>query len=187
MSNEFHNIKLTNVINVLPFSTMKCFKWETKLCQNTNIPKKCKLRIQDDGNSSLIEYNRGTIRVLESPGYIRKYRGAKNKHLCVYNVSLACTGHKTDLSITERYSRSNVKAGNCSDYVKFYTNSTRYEDVTMCGEDFGDFSTTLNSHSFLAILWTDKVKSQGKFQMIASCGSAIIRTPSPDVEAEDAC
>jgi len=172
-------------------STVKCFKWETKLCRNTDIAKKCKLRIQGNDNSSVIAdmESKGTIRVLESPGFTtRVYRGAKNKHLCVYNVSLNCTGHKTDLYVTERYSRNNSpRPKQCTDYVKFYTNSTRYEDVTMCGEDFGDFSTTLNSHSFLALLWTDKVKSLGKFQMVASCGSAIIPTPSPEVEAEDAC
>ena len=166
---------------------MKCFKWGTKKCQDSNIEEKCKLYFQDEYNPEIEDFDsNGQTRVLQSPGFTRKHRGAKNRHFCVYNVSLNCSGHHTELYTTEDNSRSNTwETRKCADYVKFYTNSLTESDEELCGENFGYFRATLNSNSFLAILWTDTNKSFGKFQIVARCGSAIIPPPPQPPEVED--
>ena len=155
---------------------MKCFRWGTKQCLDSDSEMKCKLYPQANSSGPLDDKeSNGRVRLLQSPGYARTHRGAKNRHVCVYNVSLNCTGHTTDLYTTERYSRSNnpkSEKKRCADYVKFYTNSTGQNDATLCGEEFGHFRTTLTSNNFLAIMWTDKKKSSGRFQLLARCGSA---------------
>lgn len=164
-------IKVNLIITILLFSTMTCFKWSTKMCLNTEgADEICKLSPKPKLNMAIMPKDEEQSRTFFSPGIHRNRN--YNRIFCIYNVTLKCPGRQAILSAKER----TLPFGeNCGDYLAIYTDpSNPIPKEKVCGNEIDpNFKMTLNSNTFLAILWTNRKTSSGKFEIEAKCGDMI--------------
>ena len=162
---------------------MKCFKWRTKLCLNSENAELCNLMNQEKYSMDLTpSFSNGSEYVmLRSPGFEdNKYR---NRQLCIYNVSLdSCPGKHVDI---KSVNRNDVVFQDEGDYLAFYTNRDQVTaDRSVSGSNVNGYWTTLDSNTFLLVMWTNFSVSNGRFEMQAKCSDHSVPT-SPSVTTEE--
>ena len=162
-------------------STMQCFKWKTRQCDEGADICELKRRTEhngpidnEDNSASLLFPN---YKVLEKPPFGKSF-------FCLYNVSLDCpSGVHIQSSQKTNWARSQDRA-KCENYVAFNSDrdNKRIDDAdTFCGGE-EEFDTTLNSDSFLAIMWTTQDPNRGIFEFSATCNSEATSLDSSNEE-----
>ena len=155
---------------------MQCFKWKTRQCdEGADI---CELKPRAEYNGP-IDIHNGHSASLLSPNYkILEKQPIKTfgkNFFCLYNVSLDCpSGGSVIIQSSQKtnWAGSQDRA-KCENYVAFTSDrdNKRIDDAdTFCGGE-EEFDTTLNSDSFLAIMWSTQDPNRGIFEFSATCNS----------------
>ena len=152
---------------------MQCFKWKTRQCdEGADI---CELKPRAEYNGP-IDIHNGHF--LLSPNYKilekQPIQTFGKSFFCLYNVSLDCPSGSVLIQSSQRtnWARSQDRA-KCENYVAFTSDrdNRRINDAdTFCGGQ-EEFDTTLNSDSFLAIMWSTQDPNRGIFEFSATCKS----------------
>ena len=109
---------------------------------------------------------------LRSPGYDQPIPFYHNYNFCIYNVSLDCPGEVVHLqSKSANYSLEDYDKMPCQDYLWFNTSTSMHQTVDnkICGDKIGSFNATVNTQSFIGILWSNGDNSEGRFEIEARC------------------
>ena len=107
-----------------------------------------------------------------SPGHNKTNPFYLNRNFCLYNISLDCPGQTVSLN-----SKPNTlplsDADTCKDYLWFDASSNG-QPRRICGNEIVNFNDTIDTTSFLAVLWTSGDKSAGRFEIEARCNKASV-------------
>lgn len=162
---------------------MKCYRWKTRAC--TNVPDLCEFKRTINFNDALRSSSQSAR--LYSPGYSKQKFG--HHFFCVYNVSLSCPSNsviveKTSMTNWPRQQSTDCHdRENCEKYVAFYTNRNSNQ-ITHQYYGQTNFRKTLDSSSFIAVLWTNDERSDGIFEFQASCNDQEVLV-SPTLATEE--
>ena len=153
------------------------------MCLHTeDAEEECKLNPKRKLDMDLPQRDQGQERTFKSPGFNR--RRFYNRFFCLYNITLECPGRHAELTAK---ARTISFEDNCGDYLAIYSNSSQKNpDKKICGNEFLNFRMTLNSHFFIAVLWTNSNLNSGRFEIEAKCGKVISSTTTAsNKEVED--
>ena len=107
-----------------------------------------------------------------SPGHNKTNPFYLNRNFCLYNISLDCPGQTVSLN-----SKPNTlplsDADTCKDYLWFDASSNG-KPRRICGNEIVNFNDTIDTTSFLAVLWTSGDKSAVRFEIEARCNKASV-------------
>jgi hypothetical protein len=106
----------------------------------------------------------------------------------VYNVSLNCPHNSVVVESTPRTNwprqqntSCHQSVGGCENYVAFYED----RNSTIISREFygqRNYRHVLNSDSFLAVMWTNRVPNEGIFEFNARCHHEVVQPLSPTAE-----
>ena len=161
------------------YSTMKCYKWRTAEQCTSGHHLHCALkhRLDEEKASEYLQVVSDSLITLHSPNSERERPYYLNNNFCVYNVSLSCPGKIVRLTSKLDYTLSDRET--CQDYLWFSTSSNGHPQ-RICGNEIIDFSDSLHTQSFTAILWSNSDQSEGKFEIEARCTDLSIPTVDPE-------
>ena len=153
---------------------MKCFRWRTRTCSNT--PDICVYIEREKFNDKIRVLDRSAM--LLSPDYtnlVSSEDQSFGRHMfCVYNVSLSCPQNSVIIKSTARTNwprqqdTSCHHEGGCENYVAFYDD----RDSSIISREFygqKNYTHSLDSDSFLAVMWTNTDRNDGVFEFSAKC------------------
>ena len=119
-----------------------------------------------------------------SPGHNKTKPHYLNRNFCVYNVSLDCPQGQM-LSLNSKPNTQPLSdADTCQDYLWFDTSSNG-QSRKVCGNEIVNFNDTIDATSFLAILWTNRDKSAGRFEIEARCNAMPLPPPLSTGSGDD--
>ena len=149
-------------------STAKCYRWKTRTCRDG--PNICELHNKTKDSMDTI-FPHSQTATLRSPQFNenRPNHLFGRSYFCLYNVSLNCPRQSVVIASTGRTTWPGENT-NCENYIAFYTNPNQtvpQPGRKFCGED--QYRTTLDSDSFLAVMWTNNVSNRGNFEFSATC------------------
>ena len=159
---------------------MKCYKW--RIAENclSGFHLRCSLRSRGNLEEDVMVGLCNRSATMFSPGfcYTETVSYYSNYNFCIYNISLNCPGEIVNL--TSRLTDYGLADGDTQeDYLWFDTSSTGHPQK-ICGDDIIDFSDSLHTQSFIGILWSNSINSEGKFEVEARCTGYPIPTAESD-------
>lgn len=142
--------------------------------------------LKDRYNTSLPVAPSGRSVTLRSPGFDEPIPFYHNNNFCIYNVSLDCPGEIVHLS-SKSTDYSLADGSTCQDYLWFDTSSDTHlsVDSKICGDAIGQFNATVNTQSFIGILWSNEKDSEGRFEIEARCSEQPVPTRGSDESSGD--
>ena len=154
---------------------MNCYKWRTAEQCTTGYHLHCSLRerLDEEKAPEYLQEISNSLVTLHSPNSERKRPFYQNNNFCIYNVSLNCPGKIVRLTSKLNYALSD--ADTRQDYLWFSTSSNG-QPQKIYGDDIIGFSDSLHTQSFIAVLWSNGEKSEGKFEIEAYCTDLPIPT-----------
>lgn len=174
---------------------MKCFRWKTRACGH--VPDICEYTSRNTNGAIMTS---DLSAALLSPNYDNlessKDQTFGHHFFCVYNVSLNCPRNITGVVIesTARTNwpkqqntlcNNNIGEDGCRNYVAFYADRN---SKAISREFYGqrNYKQSLDSSSFLAVMWTGIVRNDGIFDFIATCNDqeAFLSTTSMPIAEE---
>ena len=173
------NCKIHKLLNSFSCSTMKCFRWKTRACSST--PDICEYTKRRNFNDPIMASSSLHSAVLLSPAHNNlvssEDQSFGHHFFCMYNVSLSCPQNSVIIESTARTNwprqqdtSCHQSEGGCENYVAFYDDS----DSNIISREFygqRSYRHSLNSDSFLAVMWTNTVRNEGIFELLASCNN----------------
>lgn len=161
------------------YSTMKCYKWRTAEQCTLGHHLHCALkdRLGEEKASEYLQVISDSLITLHSPNSERERPYYLNNNFCVYNVSLNCPGKIISLQSKLDYALSDGETH--QDYLWFSTSSTGHSQ-RIYGNEIIDFSDSLHTKSFTAILWSNNDRSEGKFEIEVRCTDLSIPRADPE-------
>ena len=155
---------------------MKCYKWRTAEDCFSGFHLRCSMRNRSQVEEDITVGPCNRSATMVSPGYC--YTNSEpyysNNNFCIYNISLNCPGEM--VSLTSKLTDYGLADGEtCEDYLWFDTSSTGHPR-RLCGDEIIGFKDSLHTQSFIGILWSNRVKSEGKFEIEARCTGRTIST-----------
>ena len=157
---------------------MRCFKWRTAEDCSVDHHLRCSLRNRFSAEVDVTVGPHDHSATLFSPSYNRTSNPFYlNYNFCIYNISLKCPGEI--VSLTSKLTDYGLSDGDtCQDYLWLDTSSSG-QPLKICGDDIIDFRDSLNTQSFIGILWSNKDNSEGKFEIEARCTGHLVPTADP--------
>ena len=161
---------------------MKCFKWRTaEQCAGHHL--RCSLKNRAVAVEKQVEL---TPHIQSATFFSPSYQNQsfyRNNNFCIYNISLNCPGKI--VTLTSKLANGILAdAETCQDYLWFSTSFYGHPHK-LCGNMTTDFRDTLHTQSFIAVLWTNQVNSEGMFEIEARCTESSVPTVVSESSGEN--
>ena len=131
----------------------------------------CELHDEKKRPSGSVSELQETTRYLRSPGFETRVTNQSKqvfgrRYFCIFNVSMSCPSKSVTVQKTERTTWPGSEHAE-TNYAVFYTDRNDKNFNNLYKNSSIPFSRTLDSDSFIAIMWSDI--NTGYFEFKASC------------------
>lgn len=159
---------------------MKCYKRRTAENCISGFHLRCSMRNRSQVEQDITVGPCNRSATMISPGYCytRSEPYYYNNNFCIYNISLNCPGETVNL-ISKLKDYGLADGETCEDYLWFDTSSNG-QPQKICGDKIIGFKDIIYNQTFIGILWSNSLNSEGKFEIEARCTGYPIPTPGSD-------